>query len=261
MLTAYHSSTSCDLYIGPNIIRELSQYFEINLTNLLTEFDLNHTLPVKPIYNHCTYFPKLFQPNTYQTIELTGYWQAQKHFVNQTDHIRRQLRFKQSILDPVKRFIQTEIKNNISNLVGIHIRRGDFVGARSVSSDKYIFAGMAYFMRKYGPSHFIFVSDDKSYCRKVFGKRNDTYFTPDSFTPAQDMAMITLCHHAIITVGTYGWWGGFLLHNRTGEVLTDSKPDRSALDVDCEASAYFPPWFKFLNRTNNVRNNSLSVSP
>jgi hypothetical protein len=63
------------------------------------------------------------------------------------------------------------------------------------------------------------------------------------------MAVLTLCHHTILTVGTYGWWGGYLLHNRNGEVLTDSKPDHSPLDVDCEASSFFPPWFKFLNST------------
>ena len=90
---------SCRLYIGPNLIKELGQYFEINLPNLLTESELNRTLPVRKIYSHCTYFPELFQPNTSQNIDLAGYWQSQKHFVNQTDQIRNQLRFKQTVLE------------------------------------------------------------------------------------------------------------------------------------------------------------------
>jgi galactoside 2-L-fucosyltransferase 1/2 len=64
-----------------------------------------------------------------------------------------------------------------------------------------------------------------------------------------DMAILTLCDHIIITVGTYGWWAGFLLQNRTGEILTDAKPNHSPLDVNCESSVYFPSWFSFLNVT------------
>jgi galactoside 2-L-fucosyltransferase 1/2 len=249
--TAYGLSLdhSCHLYIGPNVIRELGQYFEINLPNLLTESELNRILSIQQIYNHCTYFPELFHPNKSQNIELIGFWQVHKYFVNHTNQIRNQLRFKETILSEAKNFIKTNISSTISNLVGIHIRRGDFIGLRQISSDKFIFDAMTYYKRKYGSVKFIFVSDDKSYCRNVFGKRNDTFFTPDSFNPAMDMAVVTLCDHAIITVGTYGWWAGFLLHNRTGEILTDAKPNHNPLDVDCESSIFFPSWFSFLNVT------------
>jgi galactoside 2-L-fucosyltransferase 1/2 len=202
------------------------------------------------MYSHCSYFPDLFRPNTSQVIDLVGYWQSYKHFINHTNQIKNQLQFKKNVLKPARRFLTKTIQNNISNVVGIHIRRGDFIGQRKVSSDKFIFDGMNYFIRKYHSVNFIIVSDDKPYCQKTFGKRNDTFITPDSFTAPEDMAILTLCDHIIITVGTYGWWGAFLLHNRTGEVITDSKPDHSALDVDCAASVFFPPWFKFLNKTN-----------
>ena len=240
---------SCNLYLGPNILRYLLRYFEIDLPDLLTEIEFYYIPPAKQIYSHCTYFPDLFRPNTSQTIELTGYWQVQKYFVNHTDEIRHQLRFKQKILNPADTFIKTNISRNASNIVGIHIRRGDFVGMRNISSDKFIFDGMNYFIGKYHSVNFIIVSDDKPYCRKVFGKRNDTFFTPDSFGAATDMAVLTLCDHIIVTVGTYGWWGAFLLHNRTGEVITDAKPNYGPLDVNCERSDFFPDWFSFLNRT------------
>jgi galactoside 2-L-fucosyltransferase 1/2 len=249
--TAYGLSLdhSCHLYIGPEFLKQLSPYFEINLPNLLTEIELNHTSPIKQMYNHCTYFPTLLHPNTSQIIELVGYWQVHIYFVNHTDQIRHQLRFKNTILDRAKNFLSTNISRSISNLVGIHIRRGDFVGARAISSDKFIFDAMTYFERKYRSVNFVIVSDDKPYCRKVFSKRNDTHFTPDSFSPADDMAVISSCNHIIITVGTYGWWAAFLLHNKTGEVLTDAKPNYSPIDVDCERSVFFPYWFSFLNKT------------
>jgi len=249
--TAYGLSLdhSCNLYIGPKFFNELGRYFEINLTNLLTESELNHILSIKKIYNHCTYFPELFHPNKSENIELVGYWQVHKYFVNHTNEIRHQLQFKNTILNQAKNFIKKNISSTISNLVGIHIRRGDFIGQRKISSDKFIFDAMTYYKTKYRSVNFIFVSDDKLYCRNVFGKRNDTVFTPNSFTPAMDMAILTLCDHIIITVGTYGWWAGFLLHNKTGEILTDAKPNHSPLDVNCEPSVFFPSWFSFLNVT------------
>jgi hypothetical protein len=80
---------SCDLYIGPNLFRELSQYFEIDLPNLLATSALNKIPSVQQIDNHCTYFKELFQANTSQHIELVGYWQAYKHKASitiQTDY-------------------------------------------------------------------------------------------------------------------------------------------------------------------------------
>ena len=241
---------SCHLYLGPRMIEELRKYFDIHVTDLLTEFQLKNITPIEQLYNHCTYFPELLQPNKSEHVELVGYWQAQKHFANQTDAIRAQLQFKQTVLEPVKSFLQTNVSDNVSQLVGVHIRRGDFIGLRKVSSDQFIFEAMDYFQRKYNRTKFIIASDDKKYCREKFGGRNNTYFTPDSFNPAQDMALLTLCHHVIITVGTYGWWGAYLLQNRTGEVLTDSKPNHDPLAVNYEASVFFPSWFKFFNKTN-----------
>ena len=69
---------SCSLYIGRNITDELSQYFEINLPNLLTELELLLIWPIRQLHNHCTYFPKLFRQSRPRHIELDGYWQVQK---------------------------------------------------------------------------------------------------------------------------------------------------------------------------------------
>ncbi|CAF4028973.1 unnamed protein product, partial [Adineta steineri] len=85
-----------------------------------------------------------------------------------------------------------------------------------------------------------YVSDDKNYCRKTFGEKNNVLVTPDSFNAADDLAILTLCEHTILTVGTFGWWGAFLSHNRLGDVLTDSKPDYTPLDVNCRKDDFFP---------------------
>jgi galactoside 2-L-fucosyltransferase 1/2 len=245
-LSIHHS---CQLYIDSVIIDELRQSFEINLPNLISKSELNRSTPVQKIYNHCSFFPQLFHPDTSQFIELIGYWQVHKYFINHRDEITRQLRFNRTILNHANSFLDKNINRRTSISVGIHIRRGDFLKVRPVSSDKYIYNAMAYFVAKYHSVRFIITSDDKPYCRKLLSKREAVLLTPDSFSTTDDLATLTLCDHIIITVGTFGWWGAFLLHNRTGEVITDSKPDHTPLDVNCERAVYFPFWFSFLNNT------------
>jgi galactoside 2-L-fucosyltransferase 1/2 len=241
---------SCQLYIDSDIITELNQSFDINLPNLLPKSQLNHSTPIQKIYNHCSFLPYLLHSNNSYSIELSGWWQVCKYFIDHKEEIRRQLRFKRTILDRVNSFLHKNINRSVSTLVGIHIRRGDFLVFRRVSSNEYIFNAMLHFQAKYRSVIFVIVSDDKQYCRKVFGQSKNVLLTPDSFSAADDLATLTECEHTIMTVGTFGWWGGFLLHNRVGDVLTDSKPDHTPLDVNCRKDDYFPSWFSFLNNTN-----------
>ncbi|UJR12483.1 hypothetical protein I4U23_016658 [Adineta vaga] len=255
--TAYGLSRhrSCRLYIDSGFIDELNELFDINLSNLITESQLNYYFYYNPnsterIDNHCTFYPHLLNPNYTHSIELYAYWQVYKYFIDYREQIKQQLRFKQTTLDRVNQFLNKTINRHNLTLVGIHIRRTDFIlKNRPISSDKYIFNAMSYFQTKYGLVTFVFVSDDKPYCQKSFGQIKNVLITPNTFQAIDDLAILTLCDHLILTVGTFGWWGGFLLRNKIGEIITDSKPDHSPLDVDCRQEDYFPPWFSFLNQT------------
>lgn len=243
-LTLTHS---CYLKISRDIIDELQQTFDLNLSSItFNPSNISLTTAIHPIYNHCTYFSDLFSSNTSQQIELTGYWQVHKYFVDYSHFIRQQLRFKQSILHRVRTFFMTLPKK--AKRIGIHIRRGDFLHARTVSSDHFILNATNYFTKKYRSVVFIIVSDDRPYCKKTFGQRPNVIFTPSSFDASTDLATLTQCDHLIITVGTFGWWGAFLLQNRFGEVITDAKDDLSPIDVQCTRDVYFPSSFSFLNR-------------
>ncbi|CAF1104514.1 unnamed protein product, partial [Adineta steineri] len=189
---------SCQLYIDRNIIDELQKSFRINLTNLLSKSQLDNITSITKIYNHCSFIPNLLHSNKSYSIELSGFWQVHKYFLDHMEQIREQLRFKQSILDRVKNFLEKNINKNVSTSVGIHIRRGDFLRVRRVSSNKYIFNAMSHFLIKYHSVIFIIVSDDKNYCRKTFGQNKNVLVTPDSFSAADDLATLTLCKHTIL---------------------------------------------------------------
>ena len=240
---------SCRLEVSAEIINELNQSFEIDLQHFVVKSEVDFSEPAQKVYNHCSYISQLFTSNLPRKLELTGYWQVHTYFSIHAVEIRRQLRFKSTLLDRAKRFLHRTSSSNISARVGIHIRRGDFLRGRYVSSNEFIANAMSYFTRKYHSVLFVVITDDRPYCENLFSRRKDVLYTPASFDAGTDLATLSECDHAIITVGTYGWWGAFLLHNRTGEVITDAKPDFTPIDVNCQGNLYFPSWFSFLSKS------------
>ncbi|CAF1060194.1 unnamed protein product, partial [Didymodactylos carnosus] len=200
-----------------------------------------------------------------------GGWQSYLYFVNYTNEIRQLFTFRSHIVSEVAVFFryiyknrtetsskrhvtQLELKNEIissgNTWVGVHIRRGDYLrGGKNVSSLNFILNAMDYFVKKYGnKTIFILTSDDKRYCKITFGNLTNTYISPTTFSPAQDLAILTICQHTIFTIGTFGWWGGFL---SSGEVIHDIKSpkDPRPREVGCARETYFAPWFSYLNTT------------
>ncbi|CAF3530544.1 unnamed protein product [Adineta steineri] len=108
--TAYGLSLthSCQLYITPYIIDELQTSFEMNLTNLLLESQLDNFTSIKQIHDHCSYIPNVLHLNNSYSIELKEFWQVHTYFLDHMEQIREQLRFKQSIA-----YIFDEKKKNV----------------------------------------------------------------------------------------------------------------------------------------------------
>jgi galactoside 2-L-fucosyltransferase 1/2 len=126
--------------------------------------------------------------------------------------------------------------------IGVHVRRTDFY-KDSVSNDAYILKAMKYFSQKYQNTVFIMASDDKQYCEQKFGKKKNVIVTPTYFSPSEDLTILSLCQHSIVTAGTFGWWSAFLAG---GDVLHDNHFRQNKSDnSDCDANMYFPPWFLF----------------
>ena len=126
--------------------------------------------------------------------------------------------------------------------IGIHVRRIDFYKG-SVSDDAYILKAMQYFSQKYHNTIFIIASDDKKYCEQKFSEKKNVIVTPTHFSPSEDMAILSLCQHSIVTAGTFGWWSAFLAG---GDVMHDNRYMQKKSEIcDCDANMYFPPWFLF----------------
>ncbi|XP_066957193.1 galactoside alpha-(1,2)-fucosyltransferase 2-like [Macrobrachium rosenbergii] len=130
------------------------------------------------------------------------------------DDIKREFAFSRDIQRQVQKFREDNSKYLTGVTIGVHVRRTDYMHAMTlfksvVPEHAYFKRATDYFREKYPGCRFLVSSDDLSFAKRSFGAYTDVLFTPGS-VPAVDMALLASCDHSIITLGSYGFWCGYL---------------------------------------------------
>ncbi|XP_066957192.1 galactoside alpha-(1,2)-fucosyltransferase 1-like [Macrobrachium rosenbergii] len=148
--------------------------------------------------------------------------------------------------------VRTFWEDNASYLtrvtIGVHVRRTDYMHSllflidivvkqlqrfkSMVPEHAYFKRATDYYREKYPGCRFLVSSDDLSFAKRSFGAYTDVLFTPGSVREV-DMALLASCDHSIITVGSFGFWCGYLCG---GEVVY---PDISALPLYTFQRTYY----------------------
>lgn len=141
-----------------------------------------------------------------------GYWQTYRYFSD------AEFKLKES-----QKLINTKVKDKIlkSNAVSIGVRRGDYVklGAIICDIEYYKKAIQLIYEKLDNPIFFIF-SDDIQWCKKNIKLSDQHFFVePNKDTPFENMELMSLCKHNIISNSTYEWWGAFLNKNKKKIVI------------------------------------------
>jgi galactoside 2-L-fucosyltransferase 1/2 len=225
--------------------------------------EFNQLMNIEKRESVCTFLPELLQLNAFKNIELGGYWQSYLYFDAYREDIRKIFTARNDALVRLAKYF-TQIRKRIcpscSSLpdathqqlreaiqtryniiwISIHIRRRDFIDVHYSSDDDYIHRAINFFRERYYQYRvrFLVASDDRNYCRRLFAsevKSGNVIILPDNFSPSDDLMALSLCHHSIVTGGTFGFWSGYLAG---GQVIHDNK-----YKVECSRSDYYPPWF------------------
>lgn len=142
------------------------------------------------------------------TYALKGYYQSWKYFDTYRHTIQQLFRFKPQIHEEAKAFLAGSIA---PIKIGIHVRKGDMSRNDFYLRDPpltYYQKAMDYFQDRYGSIQFIVASDDPDWCaaQTIFAKAQILRH----HTAPVDMAILSLCHHVIISRGSFGWWAAYL---------------------------------------------------
>ena len=189
---------------------KLEQYFEIKNVERNHVFPTNViVLPERP--QTC----RIFKPSLYEALDtrknwtIEGYRQSYKFFQHQEEFLKFSVSFKEDITRRVNVYLQTQ--NFTTDLLcAIHVRGTDHRERGSLASwyKPFIDKAMMYVQEKIPGVKFIFVTDDKDLSRKTF-QSSEVYFSPFQ-NPGEDLALMSMASHAILTTGTFGWMGAWL---------------------------------------------------
>ncbi len=146
---------------------------------------------------------------------VVGRWQSPKFFESFDLLVK-------DIFSPDKLSPSESVRNLFDQftddiLVGVHVRRGDYVthplyskmlGALALD---YYESSFALLQRRYPDQNlrFLIVSDDISWCKSKFKDLDRVCFVEGS-DALSDLWLLSKTNIAVISNSTFGWWGGFL---------------------------------------------------
>jgi galactoside 2-L-fucosyltransferase 1/2 len=182
-------------------------------------------------------------------VRVTGYRQSWKYFYKYNETIRRHFTFKAKILKEASDVLN-KLKGARKNvtLVAVHIRRGDMISKGKqeygylVADKQYFDKSMSYFRNKYNNVLFIVCSDGMDWAKTALKAVNHDVAFAEGNSDALDLAIMSRCHHTIMSVGSFGWWASWLAGGEVIYYKTPAKPGSSLAGAYIYADYYPANW-------------------
>jgi len=168
-------------------------------------------------------YDRKFERLSSRNVTIQSVFASYKYFRHVEEELRSDLTFKLDIMDTARRWLAANTPDTWTGKefvrVVIHVRRTDYAKP-SVERDgwptptaEYFHRSIVYFTNCFERVQFVVLSDDPVWCREHLNATNIVYSSGHS--PIVDLAISSLCDHAILTIGTYGWWAAWFANGVT----------------------------------------------
>lgn len=143
-------------------------------------------------------------------VQLAGYFQSERYFSSISAVLRHELQAVDSDIEARKDRIIAKARSDCAHLVGVHVRRGDYLNSdiarfHRTPGSGYLREAMATFGRGAG---FLIVSDDPSWCRETLGAPR--VHISNGGDPLVDLYAFAACDSFILSASSFSWWGAWL---------------------------------------------------
>jgi hypothetical protein len=135
-------------------------------------------------------------------IQLDGYWQSEKYFLNYREQILKAFAFPW---------------RQVKGWVSFHVRRGDYL-TLTRKHPPVSLEWMEKAMKLFPGYRFRFFSDDLVWCKSAFDRRPECDFSKCT-GEVQDLIQMSWCEHHICSASTFSWWGAWLNQNPSKRVV------------------------------------------
>ena len=163
--------------------------------------------------------------NTY----IEGFFQSEKYFKDVEEYIKSDFKFSGYPVNENKETMNKIYEPGTS--ISLHIRRGDYVDKKRYQdlyakcSIDYYKRAVEYIAQKYpNPKLFVF-SDDIKWVQRRLNLPYETIFVANNTGEKdyEDMRLMSMCAHNIISNSTFSWWAAWLNPNPNKIVIAPKK--------------------------------------
>ena len=136
---------------------------------------------------------------------LSTYLESWRYFEPIKEDIRKRFRIRDDIKKQAEDYVSAH--GGTLKTVGIHVRKNYEDTNLQFPPESYFEDAMRHFE---GEVHFIVVSDNITWCtEQSMFKRPNIHVNTETHSPALDLAILASCDSVIMSIGTFGWWGGW----------------------------------------------------
>jgi hypothetical protein len=182
---------------------------------------------------------------------LIGGWQSFRYFAAIEAELVHDFSFKGTLSASAQRVFA--MIQSRSNTIGIHVRRGDYVGSSSTLA-RHGICGVEYYQRalaaisaRLGEVTPVIFSDDIERARNELSCIGDAHYVAGT-TPEEDLHLMGRCQHNIIANSTFSWWAAWLNPNPAKIVVAPQQWFGPALRLKNDTKDLFPDGWILLSQ-------------
>ncbi len=140
-------------------------------------------------------------------------------------------------------------------IVGAHMRRGNYLEDSRLeyghipASKEYLLRAIAYFRRKLSTPErsadcilFLVLGNDYIWNLVNSPRSPDVVVLAPHKSAALDLCILAESDHVIMSVGTFGWWAGFLSRGHVTYKKEYARPNSQLSNLTNPADFYLPNW-------------------
>ncbi|GFS12858.1 galactoside 2-alpha-L-fucosyltransferase [Elysia marginata] len=217
------------------------QVFKISHVDTIKEASTWKRLPEA---NHGKYEP-FYEHLPEGNLTLAAYLQSYKYFQAIEKEVRQEFQFREGIQRRAMgliKFLRPKIGTRTP--IGVHVRRFDLLTQKEVklgsltAPKSYFQQAFAWMRSRHGDVVFLVATDDPSWCKENILQGDDVILLPHA-TADVHLCALAACRHVVMSVGTFGWWAGWL---GGGDVIYYTKPHApgSPKDKGFSKDDFFP---------------------
>ena len=148
-----------------------------------------------------------------KSYKLFGYWQNYEFLKSIESIIRKELGMSE---DTKTKFFKM-FPEIISDSISLHVRRTDYL----TSNGYHPIQPISYFenaLKTIGDyDNLLIFSDDIEWCKENFHFKNQKFITGN--TDIEDLWLMSLCKHNIISNSSFSWWAAWLNNNQNKKII------------------------------------------